>query len=294
MSKISLDELNRMTPAEFVGALAGIFEHSPWVAEAVVGQRPFATRGALHEAMKAAVRAVGDAKKLAFLRQHPELAGKAAQAGAMTADSQSEQDSAGLGRLSAQEFERLSDLNKAYAAKFGFPFIICVRRHTRDSLFRQFASRLQHTIAAEMDAALLETFRITALRLDQHVSAEDRLGVHGFMDVHVIDLQRGQPASGLALELRELSASGFYRVLAACSSNARGVTEVPFFEHRPIPIGQYELRFWVGDYFGRSGEAANLPFLDIVPVRFAVAEPEGCYHIPLRITPWTYTVYRGQ
>jgi 2-oxo-4-hydroxy-4-carboxy-5-ureidoimidazoline decarboxylase len=94
--------------------------------------------------------------------------------------------------------------------------------------------------------------------------------------------------------LRELSASGFYRVLAACSSNARGVTEVPFFEHRPIPIGQYELRFWVGDYFGRSGEAANLPFLDIVPVRFAVAEPEGCYHIPLRITPWSYTVYRGQ
>jgi 2-oxo-4-hydroxy-4-carboxy-5-ureidoimidazoline decarboxylase len=283
-----------MLPVEFVAALGGIFEHSPWVAEAVVVQRPFSTLAALHEAMKGAVRAVDNAQKLAFLRQHPELAGKAAQAGSMTADSTSEQDSAGLARLSPEEFQDLRDLNKAYAGKFGFPFIICVRRHTKDSIFRQFESRLQNTVAAELDAALLEIFRITALRLDQHVSAEDRLNVHGFMDVHVIDLQRGRPAIGLAVELRELSGSDGGSLLKASTINGRGVTDTPWFEHRPIPIGHYELRFSVGDYLASMGEAPSAPFLDIVPVRFAVADAEGRYHIPLRITPWSYTVYRGQ
>jgi 2-oxo-4-hydroxy-4-carboxy-5-ureidoimidazoline decarboxylase len=286
---VSLDELNRAPPAQFVAALGGIFEHSPWVAEAVVGRRPFATLGALHDAMTGAVRAVDDARKLALLRQHPDLAGKAARAGAMTADSVSEQGSAGLDRLSEQEFERFGALNSAYMEKFGFPFIVCVRRHTKDSIFRQFETRLTNDMAAESGAALTEIFRITALRLDQHVVAGDRLNVHGFMDVHVIDITRGVPATGLAVELRELSGSGAGQRVASGTIDAKGVS--PLIDGRPIPIGQYELRFAVGDYFG--GEAATR-FLDVVPVRFAVADAEGQYHIPLRITPWTYTVYRGQ
>jgi 2-oxo-4-hydroxy-4-carboxy-5-ureidoimidazoline decarboxylase len=104
---------------------------------------------------------------------------------------------------------------------------------------------------------------------------------------------RGIPAQGLAVELRELSASGSAQLLASAAINARGVTDVPLIENRPVPIGDYELRFAVGDYFDPDG-TAPLRFLDVVPVRFAVAEPEGKYHIPLRITPWTYTVYRGQ
>jgi 2-oxo-4-hydroxy-4-carboxy-5-ureidoimidazoline decarboxylase len=292
VGQFSLDQLNRVRPAEFVAALGGIFEHSPWVAEAVVALRPFSTLAALHEAMKGAVRAVDDARKLAFLRQHPELAGKAAQAGSMTADSTSEQDSAGLTRLSSEELQDLRNLNMEYAKKFGYPFIICVRRHTKDSIFRQFERRLHNTVASERDAALLEIFRITALRLDQHVSAQDRLNVHGFMDVHVIDLQRGRAATGLTVELRELSGSG--GLLKSSTINARGVTDTPLFEHRPIPIGYYELRFSVGDYLASMGEAPSARFLDIVPVRFAVADAEGRYHIPLRVTPWSYTVYRGQ
>ncbi len=294
MVRFSLDQLNCMAPAEFVRALGGIFEHSPWVAEAIVGQRPFASLAALHEAMTKTVRAVDDAQKLAFLRRHPELAGRAAQAGSMTPDSTREQDSAGLNRLGAEEFERFGALNRAYNDKFGFPFIICVRRHSKDSIFRQFERRLQNSIATELEAALAEIFRITALRLDQHVTADDRLNVHGFMDVHVIDLKRGLPAAGLALELRELSGSGSDRLLTSSVINARGSTDIPFFEHCPIPIGRYELRFSVGDYHARQREASRPLFLDVVPVRFAVADPEGRYHIPLRITPWSYTAYRGQ
>lgn len=293
-ARISLDELNRAEPAQFVAILGGIFEHSPWVAEQVVGRRPFPTLIALHESMIVAVRTVDDARKLALLKLHPDLAGKAAQAGTMTVDSKSEQGGAGLDRLSAQELERLHFLNTAYKAKFGFPFILCVRRHTKDSIFRKFESRLESNLAAEYEVALQEIFRITALRLEQHIRAQDRLNVHGFMDVHVIDIKRGLPASGLVVELHELSRSSGGQLLASAVINSKGATDTPFFEGRPIPIGQYELRFSLGDYFAGSGQLTASPFLDVVPVRFSVAEAEGQYHIPLRITPWTYTVYRGQ
>lgn len=290
MPAISLETLNRLDKQDFIAALGGIFEHSPWVAEAVVDRRPFVSLTALHEAMKAAVRAKTDDEKLVLLRIHPDLAGKAAQSGTMTTDSKSEQGSAGLDRLSPAEFERFQELNAAYNKKFGFPFIVCVRRHTKDSIFRQFETRLMHDVTKEYETALGEIFRITALRLDQHVTAADRLNVHGFMDVHVIDIQRGVPAKGLRVELHEVSANGAQR-LANAAVNADGVSDRPFFADRPIPMGQYELRFAVGEYFGTNdGEPA---FLDMVPVKFFVAEAEGRYHIPLHITSSMYTVYRG-
>ena len=293
--RISLDGINRATREQFAAALGGIFEHSPWVAEAVFGQRPFATLAALHEAMKNVVRAVSDERKLALLRIHPDLAGKTALAGTMTADSKSEQGSAGLDRLSAQELKRFQALNDAYKAKFGFPFIVCVRRHTRDSIFHQFEIRLTNNVAAEYEAALAEIFRITALRLAQHVDAKgDQLNVHGFVDVHVIDIERGLPATGLVVELRELSRSGVEPLVASGTINSKGATDFPLFEGCPVPIGQYELRFSVGHYFAHSDRPTIRSFLDVVPVRFSVADPEGYYHIPLRITPWNYTVYRGQ
>jgi 2-oxo-4-hydroxy-4-carboxy-5-ureidoimidazoline decarboxylase len=294
MTRLSLNVLNEMPTIGFVAALGGIFEHSPWVAEAVAGQRPFGTLAALHEAMKVAVQCVDDERKLALLRAHPDLAGKAALAGSMTDDSKFEQGSAGLDRLSKPELQRFHALNSAYMNKFGFPFIICVRRHSKDSIFHQFETRLMNDAAGECVAALSEIFRITALRLDQHVEARDRLKVHGFMDVHVIDVDRGMPAVGLSVQLWELPKSSEAQHLATDMINAKGLTDRPFFEGRPIPIGQYELRFALRSYFAGRSERLSIPFFDVVPVRFSVAEPEGHYHIPLRITPWIYSVYRGQ
>src|SRR5581483_5235015 len=120
-----------------------------------------------------------EARKRALIEAHPDLAGKAARAGALTADSKAEQGSAGLDRLSETEFARFSELNESYRKKFGFPFIVCVRRHGKDSIFRQFEMRLKNDAAKERDAALSEIVRIAALRLDQHVGAPDRLAVHG-------------------------------------------------------------------------------------------------------------------
>ncbi len=294
MTPHTLQALNTISAGDFIGALGDIYEHSPWIAEAVAAQRPFPTLAALHEAMIAVVRAAPHEKQLALVNAHPDLAGKAARAGALTAASTNEQMSAGLDRLSEAEFARFHRLNDAYKAKFGFPFIVCVRRHSKDSILRSFEERLTHSADEELSTALTEIFRIAALRLDQKVVADDRLKVSGRLSTHVLDTHLGKPGIGVAVELWELPADGEGRLIARGATNADGRTDAPLIGGRPVPIGVYELRFAVGDYFKARGLAlADPPFLDIVPIRFSVAEPEGHYHVPLVCTPWSYSTYRG-
>src|SRR6185369_16769206 len=226
-------------------------------------------------------------------RNHPDLAGKAAIAGDVTDDSRSEQASAGLDALSRDEFSRFHSLNDAYKAKFGFPFMICVRRHTRDSILSQFERRLASDEATELAAALQEVFFITRLRLAAKVTGEGVPAVNGRLSTHVLDTHAGRPAAGVAIDLYELTGDR-YHGLTTTMTNADGRTDRPLIGGRPLPIGRYELRFAVGDHFRRSGiEAGDPPFLDIVPLRFSVAEPEGHYHVPLLCTPWSYSTYRG-
>jgi len=294
MAQVTLDELNLMDASGFVAELGGIYEHASWVAEAVSNARPFASINALHEAMIAAVRGAGSDRQVALIGGHPDLAGKAAREGTITADSKLEQASAGLDRLSEAEFAEFHRLNNAYREKFGMPFIICVRRHGKESILRQFERRLRNDGAAERQAALSEIFRIAALRLDQRVSAPDRLKVHGRLSTHVLDTYRGGPASAVAVEFAEVGSSGAPRLILRTTTDADGRTDRPLVAEQPIPIAQYELRFGIGDYFARRGiPVADPPFLGIVPIRFAVAEPEAHYHVPLLVTPWSYSTYRG-
>src|SRR5262244_4487509 len=276
MAKVALAELNAADEAAFMAALGDVYEHAPWVAQAASKQRPFPTLADLHKAMMAAVRAAPAEQQLALIKGHPDLAGKAARAGAMTVDSKAEQASAGLDRLSEAEFAEFHSLNGAYREKFGIPFIICVRRHSKDSILQQFERRLQNTMAAETETALGEIFRIAALRLDQRLEAADRLEVHGRLSTQVLDTQAGRPAAGVAIELLEVSANDEQRVIARATTNRDGRTDEPLIGGRPLPIGQYELRFHVGDYFAGAGARQDEPpFLDVVPVRFAIAEAEG-------------------
>jgi 2-oxo-4-hydroxy-4-carboxy-5-ureidoimidazoline decarboxylase len=241
-----------------------------------------------------AVRAAPADQRLALIKGHPDLAGKAARAGVMTNESTAEQASVGLDRLSDAEFAQFHRLNNTYREKFGIPFIVCVRRHSRDSILRQFERRVQNGTAAETEAALGEIFRIAALRLDQRVAAADRLKVHGRLSTHVLDTHAGRPAAGVAVELVQLSANGEHVAIARATTNRDGRTDEPLIAGRPLPIGHYELRFHVADYFASLGTPqGDPPFLDLVPVRFAVAEPEGHYHVPLLVTPWSYSTYRG-
>ena len=153
---VSLDALNSCPDSEFVTVLGGIFEHSPWVAETVADKRPFASVEALHAAMVAAVADAGEPAQLALMRAHPDLAGKAALAGELTAESTSEQSGAGLDRLTAEEYDRFHTLNDAYKARFGFPFILAVRGHDKRSILAAFQTRLENSKEAEKDEALAQ------------------------------------------------------------------------------------------------------------------------------------------
>lgn len=291
---ITLDALNAASPADFVAALGGVFEHSPWVAEAAAVQRPFASLAALNAALAAALRAVSVERRLAVIRAHPDLAGKAARAGALTAASTAEQAGAGLDRLTEEEFAAFHRLNTAYAARFGFPFIVCVARLTKEFIFKRFSHRLENEKEVEVATALDEICRIAALRLDRAVTAADRLPVHGRLSTHVLDTRDGRPAAGVAVELVELAEAGPFRTVVRAVTNVDGRTDAPLIAGRPLPIGRYELRFHVGEYFARSGAPLDdPPFLDVVSVAFGVAEAEGHYHVPLLVTPWSFATYRG-
>jgi 2-oxo-4-hydroxy-4-carboxy-5-ureidoimidazoline decarboxylase len=168
---LSLADVNRMSASELRAALGGVFEHSPWVAERAGTARPFPSLAALHAAMVSVVRAASREEQLALLRAHPDLAGKTSRAGAMTRASVAEQSSAGLDRLTEEESERFGRLNAVYRERFGFPFIIAVRKHDKAAILAAFERRLGHTTEEEIEAALAQVFDITRLRLDALVRA---------------------------------------------------------------------------------------------------------------------------
>ena len=162
---ISLQALNSMPAEEFVATLSGIFESSAWVAERVVGLRPFPSQLHLHEAMCVAVENSSAGAQLALIRAHPELAGRAAIRGELTPESTREQQGAGLSACSPEEFARLQTLNAAYAAKFGFPFVLAVKGHDRASILASLDTRIPHTVERERAVALQQIGRIAGFRL---------------------------------------------------------------------------------------------------------------------------------
>ena len=167
---LSLRELNAADRAAFTRALGAVFEQSPWVAERAWATRPYATVRVLHAAMVTAVRESPAEQRIALLRAHPDLAGKAARLRAMSPSSVAEQASAGLDRLSEEEYERFHRLNAAYREAFGFPFIIAVRHHDTAGILAAFERRLGHTREQEIEAALDQVAEIAWLRLDALVS----------------------------------------------------------------------------------------------------------------------------
>ena len=291
---VPLADLNAMPEAAFVAVLGAVFEHAPWVAAGAAAHRPFASVRALEAAMRATVPAAPAAARAALIAGHPELAGAAARTGRIAPASVEEQEAAGLARLSEAEAARFAALNAAYRARFGIPFILCVKRHGRASLLARFEARLASDPEAERRTALEEVFRIATIRLAGLVSGEDPPAVSGRVSTHVLDTVRGAPAAGVVVELHEIVSESETVLVARAETNADGRTDAPLIGGRPVPIATYELRFRLGDYHRRLGLALpEVPFLDVVPLRFGVAEPEGHYHVPLVATPWSYQTYRG-
>ena len=174
--------------ADFVARHGGVYEHSPWIAERTAerGAAPRRERfadessfvDALARALAATLAAASDEEKLALVRAHPDLVGRAAIAGELTADSSAEQSSAGLDRCTPEEFARFGELNTAYREKFGFPFVMAVRGRGRREILEAFESRLGNAPETELARALEEIDRIARLRLEA-MSAETASGGSG-------------------------------------------------------------------------------------------------------------------
>ena len=152
--------------AAFVERYGPLFEHSPWVAETAWHDRPFADREELFEALVAAMYAAPRERQLALIRAHPDLAGRAAIEGTLSASSHREQASAGLDRLTPDEYTAFTQTNKAYRERFDFPFVVCVREHTKESILRVAVERLSNSEDEEIRVALAEIAKIARLRLE--------------------------------------------------------------------------------------------------------------------------------
>lgn len=176
MQRWTIAKLNTIDQSQFVAALGPTFEQSPWIAAEAWQSRPFADLRQLHAAMCAVMRAASTEQQIALIRAHPDLAGKAAIAGALTAESTREQASAGLDRLTPDEFADFTRLNHAYRDRFGFPFVICVREQTKTTILANFVTRLAHSEGQEIAAALDEIGKIAWLRLRDAVAEDDATG----------------------------------------------------------------------------------------------------------------------
>ena len=161
----SISEINSLSPEAFINLLGGIFEHSPWVAESAEKLRPFSDLEALHDAMTGVVAGSPAERQLALIQAHPDLAGRLAKQGQLTAESTREQASAGLTSADSVTLDRIGELNTTYRAMFGFPFIICARLNKVDRIVEAMETRLLHTPDEEISAALAEIGKITLLRL---------------------------------------------------------------------------------------------------------------------------------
>jgi len=178
---ITLDQLNTAPPAQAALMLDGIYEHSPWIAQAALAQRPFRSLAHLKHGMARVVADAGRDAQLALLRAHPELAGKAMVAKTLTAESTHEQGKAGLSDCTPDEFAKIQKLNADYNAKFGFPFILAVRGPrgtglTRQEIIETFERRLDNPSDFEMAECLRNVHRIAELRLNDKFGVEPVLG----------------------------------------------------------------------------------------------------------------------
>ncbi|MFB9331050.1 2-oxo-4-hydroxy-4-carboxy-5-ureidoimidazoline decarboxylase [Paenibacillus aurantiacus] len=164
--KLTIEQVNGLSAETFIETFAAIFEHSPWVTEQAEQGRPYRSGADLHEAMLRIVRQAPSDAELHFIRKHPDLATRMA----MGEYSVKEQQGVGLDRLSPEEYERFTTMNRRYMEKFGFPFIFAVRGRTKADIEASMAARIDNTAEQEREEAMRQIGRITRLRLEDLIA----------------------------------------------------------------------------------------------------------------------------
>ena len=171
VTMMTIERLNAADRAAFVAAVGFAFESSPWIAEEAWVRRPFAGVDALHATMLAVVAGAPLERRVALIAAHPDLAGRVAREGRLTAASSEEQSVAGLDRLTPPQIARFDELNAAYRERFAFPFVICAREHTTESILAAMERRLANEREDEIATALAEIGNIARLRLKDAIAA---------------------------------------------------------------------------------------------------------------------------
>jgi 2-oxo-4-hydroxy-4-carboxy-5-ureidoimidazoline decarboxylase len=285
----SIDAINRLGAEDFIRLVGPVFEQSSWVAEHTASRRPFSNREEMRRALCDTVRSATLERKLALIGAQPGLAGRAALAATLPAESPGELASAGLDKLTAEEIAQFQQQDHAYHQKFGFPFVICARLTDKAAILSAFERRMRNGLGEEIEFALEEIFKIAELRLRDLVS---ETAAPPGLTSHVLDTTRGRPAVGMQIELWRLSGDG-RQLLNTVRTNADGRADPPLLNAAELRPGQYELIFFLGDYFSASTGGNEPRFLDRVPVRFGISGPAESYHIPLLCSPWAYSTCRG-
>lgn len=170
MHPVTIGEVNGLDTAGFVAAFGGVAEHSLWVAARAAQRRPFASREDMIQAFAATLAEASHIEQLRLILAHPDLAGRAAVAGALTADSRREQADAGLSNLTPEEYASFMRLNEAYRDRFGFPFVYAVRGAGKGDILAAFEARLEHDRATEFATALGQIARIFRFRIEDRVA----------------------------------------------------------------------------------------------------------------------------
>jgi len=226
-------------------------------------------------------------KKLNLLCAHPQLCVKASSP--LSTESKYEQKHAGLDTLSKAELSKFTKWNVDYEKKFCFPFILAVRNATKHTVLSAIEGRMTNSREVEFLTAMAQVHKIAWMRLLNNIIIDNP---KGSLTTHVLDTSNGCAASQMRVQLYRIDRKREF--LSEFYTNDDGRLDGPVLKGSSFQVGVYELTFFVGDYFaGRGGEGSSMPFLNEIPIRFGIDDPEEHYHVPLLVTPWSFSTYRG-
>ena len=252
---MTLDQLNAASTSEALQLLDGLYEHSPWITEQALAQRPFKSLTQLKHVMARIVAQAGIAPQLALIRAHPELAGKGMVSQSLTAESTNEQRKAGLTQCSAEELAHLQQLNADYNTKFGFPFVLAVRgaRGTglsRLEIIQTFERRLQGHLDFERFECLRNIHRIAEIRLNDKFDVTPTLG-NEVWDWHEDLAQFSDPGY---IEKGQLTVTYLTDAHRACAAHLKAqMLNIGFDEVQIDAVGNV-----VGRYLSNNNAAQSL------------------------------------
>lgn len=294
---------------EIVSFLGDIYEHSSWIAEEfymeyLKGKGQEEHHGIenvrdLFQAMNSIMEKSSNDKKLALLCSHPDPCAKIdpLKTPPLTQSSLKEEQSTAIIRIlesmSDEERDRFSSLNTLYREKFGFPFILAARNASKFTVLSAIEGRLTLSKQVEFAGALFQASKIAWMRL---LAAFDLKGRKGFLTFIVLDTANGCPAEGMRVVLSRISPPEKAGLVKELFINSDGrLHDGPALKDDEFIVGVYECTFYAGDYFARRSntKVSGMPFLDVIPLRFGIDDPEEHYHVALLVSPWSYSTCRG-